>query len=327
MIIKPFNKKLAQLTQILSDGNYHSGSELGAKLQITRSAIWKMIKKLQGYGVSLHSTQSNGYLLAEPLLLLDPKTIKQGLSLEAAVTVLESITSTNDYFRLTKSFSNKKIHFCFSEEQTKGRGRRQRVWHSPFGKNIYLSCRYPIQKDLSELAGLSLIVGLAIKAMLASLNLPEASVKWPNDLMLGEKKIAGVLIDVQAESHSISIATIGIGLNVNVTAINRASIDQSWTSLRDQQKTFLDRNKIAILLAKSLLTYMKRFERTGFSAFSKEWSAADFLAGKKLTFQHHDDSITGTALGINDQGHLLLKLASGRVQAYSSGDAYLVRTR
>lgn len=325
MNTKPFNKKLAQLAQILSDGDCYSGSELGAKLKVTRSAVWKMIKKLQDYGVSIHSTPGTGYKLSEPLLLLDPKIIKKELSAEVAITVLESITSTNDFFKLRASAANKTIHCCFAEEQTKGRGRRQRSWHSPFGKNIYLSCRYPIQKDLSELAGLSLVVGLAVKSMLALVRLPECAVKWPNDVMCGEKKIAGVLIDVQAESHSGSIATIGIGLNVNVTAKNRSHIEQAWTSLRDEKKTFLDRNKIATLLIQSLLDYVKRFEQAGLSAFAKEWKATDFLAGKKITFQHHEGSISGTAMGVNEQGHLLLKLADSKVQSFSSGDVSRVR--
>lgn len=325
MNIKPFNKKLVQLAQLLSDGNAHSGSELGAKLNVTRSAVWKMIKKLEGYGVFVHPSQSRGYILDEPLLLLDPNVIQRQLVDDVRVTVLESISSTNDYFKLTKSSPHSKIECCLAEEQTKGRGRHQRSWHSPFGKNIYLSCYYPIQKDISELAGLSLVIGLAVRSMLKSFSALECWLKWPNDLLCHEKKIAGILIDVQAESHSVSLVTIGIGLNVNTTTKKKGipQIEQPWTSLHDEKNELFDRNKVAVALIQSILKYVRRFEQHGLFVFMEEWKEADILAGKKVILHRSHDQISGTVFGINDQGHLLLKLPHQRIESFSSGDVSL----
>lgn len=352
MNIKPFNQKLVQLTQLLNNSQPHSGSELGAKLHVTRSAIWKMMKKLEGYHIAIQPSQRDGYLLQEPLLLLDPDLIKNQLSYDVPVTVLESISSTNDYFKLTQpslpdsplppkaSLANAKkrdivvpiatspspaeVRFCLAEEQTKGRGRHHRSWNSPFGKNIYLSCYYPIQKDMSELSGLSLVVGLAVRSMLRSCYSLNVSLKWPNDILCQGKKIAGILIDVQAESHSISVATIGIGLNVNVTTQEEnAPSHFLWTSLREEKKALFDRNTVAAALIQSLTTYVKLFEKHGLSFFKEEWQESDPLIGKNILLHRSHDTVAGVALGINDQGHLLLQLSDQKIQAFSSGDVSL----
>lgn len=325
MKIKPFNQKLAQLTQLLNDGNYHDGNVLGKTLNITRSAVWKMIKKLEQYDIAIDAIQSNGYALKEPLILLEPNEIKKSLSHEHNIelTVLESTDSTNAYFKTQPKIKTitKTIKCCLSEQQTQGRGRLNRVWHSPFGKNIYLSCYYPFQKDISELAGLSLVVGLSTLAALRSLGLThDICTKWPNDLLCGNKKMAGILIDIQAESHGVSDVTIGIGLNVNML-----SAEQTWTSLAEETGHLWDRNHVAAVLLEHLLTYMRRFEQQGFAVFIDEWMASDSLMKKTVTLNHANNFITGEVIGINPQGHLLLRLSDGHVHAFSSGDATLVK--
>ncbi len=328
MKIKPLNKKLIQLVKLLSDGNYHDGNVLGESLKITRSAVWKMIKKLEQYGITVDSIRSNGYALQESLILLEPNRIKKSLTYELELTVLESVDSTNNF--LKNQTKKSPIRGCFSEHQTQGRSRLNRTWHSPFGKNLYFSCGYLFQKDVSELAGLSLAVSLSIFNTLQTLGITEEmSVKWPNDVLCHNKKIAGVLIDVQAESHGVTNVIIGIGLNVNMlhSDIKQSDemINQAWTSLQEEKKVSYDRNYVAAILVQCLLEYLNRFEQYGFQDFTEEWKQTDALAKKNVTLNYNNHLITGEVLGINPQGHLLLRQNDGTIRAFSSGDASLLK--
>jgi len=328
MNIKPLSKNLVELVNLLRDGNCHDGNSLGQRLNVTRSAVWKMIKRLEQYGISIHSTRGNGYALTESLMLLDADQIKKAVSYPIELILLESVDSTNNFLKTQKK--KKHMSCCFAEHQTQGRGRLDRQWHSPFGKNIYFSCNYLFQKDVSELAGLSSTISLAILETLRQLNLADgATVKWPNDVLYHHKKISGVLIDVQAESHGITNAVIGIGLNVNMTDSDiersNAVLTQPWTSLQTESNVSYDRNPIAALLTQNLLNYMHRFEKKGFHDFMDEWKASDALVNKNIALEHYHEVIHGKALGINFQGHLLLRKTDGTIHAFSSGDTSILK--
>lgn len=314
-----------QLVDILNDGHYHDGTTIGETLNITRSAIWKAIKKLQNYGVKVDSIKGKGYSLLEPLILLNQKLIKQNLSQKNIdITIFETINSTNDF--LKKIPCNQKLNICLAEQQTQGKGRLGRNWHSPFGQNIYLSCAYPFQKDVSELAGLSLVVSLAIVKTLENYGLPNAiSVKWPNDIFYDHKKISGNLIEIQAESHGICHAIIGIGINVNMMEDEEESISQPWISLRKITASYIDRNQLCILLIENLMNYLKQFEEQGLPSFIEIWNAADILMKKEISLKTGDKKITGKAMGINNIGHLILKLKDGTTQTFSSGDTTVLK--
>lgn len=270
-------------------------------------------------------------------MLLKASSIETILSdNEVNIIVLKSIDSTNHYFKtedFKKLSAGKKIHCCFSEEQTQGRGRLNRSWHSPFGQNIYLSCYYPLKKSMSELSGLSLVVGLAIVSALKSLGLTHhIRVKWPNDVLCHQKKMAGILIDIMDKHDDFCSVILGIGLNVNMMPedidSSPDSITQSWTSLREEFGIEFDRNHVAAVLLQKVLTYVRDFDQEGLSVFLKEWSAVDFLKGQEVTLQYQNSvSMMGEAMGINSNGHLLLRLPDGNVQAFSSGEASLKKKK
>src|SRR3990167_5786654 len=193
---KKLQQNLIKLVTILNDGEYHDGNSIGQTLQLTRSAVWKTIKKLQNYGIKIDSIKGKGYTLVEPLLLLDPLIIKNKIYDSIDLMVFETIDSTNLYL---KQFKNcKQVKVCLAEQQTAGKGRFERAWHSPFGKNIYMSCRYPFKKDISELAGLSLLTSLSVIKTLNDIGIKDhLFVKWSNDIVFDGKKLAGNLIEVQ----------------------------------------------------------------------------------------------------------------------------------
>lgn len=321
---KKIQDNLIKLVKILNDGQYHDGDSIGEKLQLTRSAVWKSIKKLQNYGIKIDSIKGKGYLLQESLLLIDQNEVKNNIANNIEITVFETIDSTNHYLKQFKNNKHPKI--CIAEQQTAGKGRLNREWHSPFGKNIYLSCLYPFQKDVSELAGLSLLTSLAVVKTLNEMGVKNhLSVKWSNDIVIDSKKLAGNLIEVQAETHAACQAIIGIGLNVNMLHDEDNNISQHWTSVRHILNRYMDRNDLCIRLINHLMSYLKIFETKGFEIFVDEWNKVDYLKNKFISLNIFNEKVVGKVLGINAQGYLLLQLPDGNVRVCSSGEASLIR--
>lgn len=322
-MIKKQNNNLNKIVTILSDGNYHDGNTIGDRLQMTRSAVWKAIKKLESYGVPIDSVKRKGYALKNPLILLDRNKIKTQVTQKIDLSLFESIASTNDYLRtLVKP---KGIKVCIAEQQTNGKGRLGRNWYSPFGKNIYLSCLFPFQKDLSELAGLSLVVSLAITAALKSFGVSETlCVKWPNDVLYDGKKIAGNLIEIQAETHGVSTVIIGIGVNVNMLE-DEKQIREPWISLQKILHDYIDRNLVCARLINELLAHLHEFSVNGFSVFAKHWAQTDCLTNRQITLHNLQKKIEGKSLGVNHQGNLLLQLSNGDIATFSSGDTSVLK--
>ena len=278
MINKIENSSLVKISELLSDGQYHDGTSIGKKCGITRAAVWKIIKKFEEYGIEIQSVKGKGYLLKTPLILLDAHKIKKNIKKSSIIIdVLEKVASTNDYLKNHFSQDNK-IKICISEMQSKGRGRFNRQWHSPFGQNIYFSCAYSFQKDMSELSGLSLITGLGVCNAIESITqLNSLSIKWPNDIVVYQQKIAGILIDIHAESNGFCNAIIGIGINVNMQHAAKKEIDQPWSSLQKITGNYIDRNLLCAALINFLINYLERFSTFGLSDFIDEWKEKDCL--------------------------------------------------
>lgn len=257
-------------------------------------------------------------------IFLNASLIQQALPQGIDVAVLQTTASTNDFFIHRKLESNKKMHCCLAEQQTCGRGRADRSWHSPFAKNIYLSCCYFSEKSLKELPKLSLIVSLAIIAALKSFGFSQLiNVKWPNDILFNHRKLAGILIEKKEKKKII----IGIGLNVNMSSDEDSKINQPWTSLHRETGEVFNRNFLAITLIQELFQYIQRFEKIGFSCFLDEWQKNDALIGTLVRFQYAQKKLHGKVLGINVHGQLVLELDDGKIHAFSSGEVYLVNVQ
>jgi len=323
MAKKP-HESLAKIVHILSDGRYHDGTSIGESVQMTRSAVWKTIKKLVNYGVKIDSVKGKGYILPEPLVLLDINNIKKNIANNMDIVLFETIDSTNHYLKSFKNIKTPKV--CIAEKQTHGKGRFNREWYSPFGKNLYFSCLYPFQKDVSELAGLSLLTSLAIVKTLQHFGIQDLlSVKWSNDVVHDNKKISGNLIEVQAETHAACQAIIGVGINVNMLHDDSQAISQQWTSLGKILGQSVDRNVLCSVLINYLLAYLQRFDTGGFAPFVKEWNELDCLMNKTISLNNVNNQFVGRMLGINNQGYLLLELPNGDVRTFSSGETTILK--
>ncbi len=326
--MRALNPNLVKLVQLLHDGEFHDGTSIGEQLQISRASVWKLIKKLEQYQIPITSTKGKGYRIETPLLLLDESGIKSQLQHKSIkVCILEKIASTNDYLK-NFTHNNNKIIASLAEYQSAGKGRLERQWHSPFAENIYLSLLIPFNNDFSELSGLSLITALAVcQAIETAIDLPDAeiSVKWPNDILVAGHKLAGILLEIQAESNGASQLIIGVGINVNMTAATKKDIAQNWTSLYKLCNKYLDRNILAAKLIDTLVDYVSRFVATGLADFMQEWRKRDCLHNKNICISNGKHKTCGTYAGINAHGYLKIKNAADEILTFSAGDATIAK--
>lgn len=316
--MKFLNDNLVRICSILSDLNFHDGESIGAKLNVTRSSVWKSIKKLKEYGVDIISVKNKGYCLHDSLLLIDKeKIIKDIANPNLNIDMFESIDSTNNY--LKQSISSAKRRIAISECQINGRGRMGRTWHSPFGKNIYLSYSYLFDKDISQLHGLSLVVGIAVISAIKEIGIESdlLKLKWPNDGVYMGQKFMGNLVELISENHGYTKAIIGIGINVNMND-DSIEINQEWTSLRKITNKNIDRTNLCISLIHNLNYCLEQFEKYGLNYFNNQWLELDGLKGLNISL--NNNQINGTAHGIDQLGNLLVKLDNNMVKSFSSGE-------
>jgi len=326
MPTKKVNANLIAVVDILNDLKFHDGNSIGEKLGISRNAVFKFIKRLKSYDVQVEAIKSKGYKLLKPLILLNPEVVLPKLiSPTITVDIVESVDSTNNY--LKPYFTSLEPRVCIAERQTRGRGRFNRLWHSPFAENLYLSFQYRFNKELSELSGLSLVASLAALKTVKAFCHPESlGVKWPNDITYRGIKFVGCLVELQAEANGTACAIIGVGMNANMQHDKKnTDIGTSWTSIREISGQYVDRNQLAAELINNLYSYISKFETSGLSIFLKEWEAADCLSGKTVTVENQGEETTGLAQGINLQGQLLIKLDNGVVHPFSSGHTSIVK--
>lgn len=333
MTTKTLHPKIKSLLTILYDQAFHDGSSLGCQLGVSRTAIWKFIAQLEKYGIAIESVKGKGYRLQEPMVLLDVDEIKNHINNAAfnqsiQIDVFSEINSTNDYTTdmarlLGASACNASamVYACLAEMQHQGRGRLNRQWFSPFGVNLYFSSLYEFKKDIGELGGLSLIVSIAIIKTLEDLNIHKGiKIKWPNDIMFEDKKLAGILIEIIAETNGTVKAIIGIGINVNMSQPLLMTVNKPCTSLKQICNENIDRNLLAAKLIINLNNLLSQFAGSNLANWQQEWKNYDYLSQKKISIISQDQKIYGTVFGINEKGFLLLEHQDGTIKAYSSGD-------
>lgn len=314
-----------KLLKILSDGNFHTGSEIGEILGVTRAAIWKLIQSLKEQGLEVQAQTKLGYRILGGIELLNARTIKKFLPSDyhlylQKTKIFDEINSTNTYLLEQASQGLKGPQFCLAESQHSGRGRFNREWLSPFGKNIYLSLLWHFPGDLSTLSGLSLVIAIAIIQALNKYGIEDICLKWPNDVLWNNHKLAGTLIELRGESNTACDAVIGIGLNVELPKLLKRAIKQPIADLSEIIKKQPERNKLIALLIESLIDTLTLFQREGLLPFIKLWKTLDKNFNQEITLYAQEQCIVGINRGINEQGLLLLEDAQGKIRAFSSGE-------
>lgn len=309
------------LLRLLQDGQFHSGEELGAAIGVSRAAIWKRLQALEAeFDLSIHKVRGRGYRLEAPLSLLASDA--PGLSVGWPVTLLQQVDSTNAEALRRLSSGVEPPFLVVAEQQTAGRGRRGRSWVSPYGENLYYSLVLRITGGMRQLEGLSLVVGLALLQAIRDAGVVEAGLKWPNDLLVGGRKIAGILLELSGDPADVCHVVIGIGVNINMRVVSGDVIDQPWTSVRQVLGSQVDRNRFVGDLNAQLGRYLEQHRLDGFSALREQWEANHLWQGRTVTLAAGAQSIEGRVLGVDDTGALRLEV-DGAERVFSGGELSL----
>lgn len=309
-----------KVIDILSDGQFHSGEELASLFGITRAGVNKYIKLIREWGISLTSIQGKGYRLTHSLDLLKIAKIEQYYSALSRqpinFEVIPVIDSTNQHL-LNQLNSLSSGFACAAEYQQAGRGRRGRQWFSPFGSNLYLSMYWRLEQGPAAAMGLSLAIGIVVANVLRELSQQDIKVKWPNDLYLNDKKLAGILVEIAGKTGDVAHIVMGMGINLNMHDPNEQIVNQAWSNLG-----CVDRNLLVAKLLHELRNALIRFEQKGLSAFISQWQQLDNFVDRPVKLIVGETIIRGIAKGINAQGALLLE-QDGIVKPFIGGEISL----
>ncbi|WP_428354324.1 bifunctional biotin--[acetyl-CoA-carboxylase] ligase/biotin operon repressor BirA [Methyloprofundus sp.] len=320
------NKK--RLLQILSDGLFHSGTELAEQLGLSRSAIWKQINGLEELGIEVTAVNGKGYRLQAAIELLDHACIFSLLSPETRQSLVEleihdQIDSTNRYLlALSHSNSDTSAVCCLAEQQTAGKGRRGKQWVSPFGHNVYASLVWKFQQGPASLSGLSLAIGVAVINTLKICGIHDAGLKWPNDIYWQQRKLGGILVEVSGESDGPCHAVIGLGLNFYLPEQEGAQILQDWVDIQQILGSAhqLSRNQFLASLIEQLIAVTNNYTLASFALYREQWRQFDCMLGQQVNLFIGTTQIEGTVMGIDDNGLLLLQTETGETRSFASGE-------
>lgn len=304
-----------KLIRLLADGETHSMSECIKILGINHTDITKYIQLVHSWGVDILTTPINSYYLHRPLHLLDKSKIIKNLP-DGRLTVLTLTDSTNQYF-IKRIGLLKSGDACIAEHQAAGRGKRGCLWISPFGKNIYLSLYWRLKYSPTAAIGISLMIGVVIAGILKRHGANDVRLKWPNDLYLNNRKLAGILIEITGIVGCTSHIVIGTGINLamNEHDHNR-KISYNWISLQEVGID-INRNILVAELVAGLRETMMDFERHGFAPFVSYWQELDYFYNRPVKLLMNNQEIKVIARGINDHGAILIE-QKGKIKPYSS---------
>lgn len=312
-----------------------TGDALAGASGQTRAAVWKRIEALRRAGIAIAARPGRGYLLAQPLDLLDGAAIRATLgpaqALARTVEVAWTLDSTNSELLRRRPRGAEGAEILLAERQTGGRGRRGRSWASPLAAHLYLSVARGFGGGLARLGGLSLVAGVATVDALHALGVTCVRLKWPNDLVVagpdGLRKLGGLLIEGSGEHAGPARAVIGLGLNVRMPASVAAAIDQPWCDLAGllDADALVSRNALAAAVLRQLLPALQEFDAAGLAPFLPRYAAYDALAGQPVVLQAPAGEQRGTALGVADDGALRLRLDDGREQRVHAGEVSVRR--
>ncbi len=264
------------LLHLLGNGQFHSGEDIAKKIAVSRANVWHYINELDTLGLfdtPILRVRGRGYQLPYPIDWLDANTIRQLLlhttyPIPFHVHIFNQLSSTNSYLMQHDQACSGDV--VLTEWQTEGRGRRGKQWQAKIGGSLTFSLLWRFEQDAQRLAGLSLVIGIALVRALAAFDIP-VQLKWPNDLIIDYHKLGGILIELKGDLSGPCDAVIGIGLNIDLPRSLYDSIDQPIIDLKKLTKTPPSRNQLVAEILKQLGMLLPEFAQHGFTPFKTEW--------------------------------------------------------
>jgi len=305
-----------------------SGAELAEQLKISRAAIWSRIEELRRAGFDISASPHFGYrIVGEPdALLADDLLVRLGKTkvIGRDIHVFKQTTSTNDVIEKLARDGVKEGVVIFAESQTRGRGRLGRKWISPARKGLWFSILLRPDLHPQETTQLTVASATALRRAIQSETGLKPEIKWPNDILIGGKKVAGILTELSAELDKVRYVILGIGIDVNLDADELpAELKKIATSLKIESGGTISRAELATVILRALDEDYSRICAGEFAAVADEWEENCATIGKNVTVQIGDRKIRGRAESLDDDGALLLRTEHGHLERITGGDVTL----
>jgi BirA family biotin operon repressor/biotin-[acetyl-CoA-carboxylase] ligase len=313
-----------QLLNLLADGEFHSGEVLATHLGVSRASVFNALADVAEYGVVLQRIRGKGYRLARTWQRLAAEEVSRCLGKDTKhfdVEVLAQATSSNTLLLQRAALGAASGSVLGVELQTAGRGRLERAWHSGLGNALTFSLLWRFDCGLNALSGLSLAVGVAIVRALNKLGAQGVQLKWPNDILTAQGKLAGVLIEAQGDMLGPCAVVIGIGLNYNSpSSLSAQKIDQPVSALDEICSQLPTQNQLLAELLKELASVLNEFSKNGFATLRTEWEQYHAHKNKLIQLRMPDGKIiSGIARGVSENGELCLENTQG-LRRFNSGE-------
>lgn len=320
-------------SQILSslrqagDGSV-AGTDLSERLGISRAAIWARIEDLRKHGYEIEASPHLGYrLLSTPDLLHADDLLarmKGQVTIGRDIRVFEETTSTNDVVEKLARDEVKEGVVVFAESQTKGRGRLGRKWISPKGKGLWFSVLLRPELRPTAVTQLTIAAASALRRAIHSVTGVNAQIKWPNDILIGGKKVAGILTELRAELDTVKYIILGMGVDVNQTAHEfPPELRSIATSLRVESGSAVSRSELAAMILQELDADYTRIKQGRFAKVAEEWERHCSLLDHHVVIRIGERQITGRAEALDEDGALLVRTQHGRLERIIGGDVSL----
>lgn len=311
------------LSLLRESGDYVSGQELCEHFGVTRAAVWKAINQLKKEGYDIDAVQNRGYRLVSERELYGKNELESRIRTRWAgrnVVFYEITDSTNVQAKRLAEQGAVEGTLVVAEEQTAGRGRRGRDWRSPAGSNIYFTLLLRPEYATDCASMVTLVMALAVREAVQEICGMDAGIKWPNDVVMGGKKVTGILTEMSLEGMEIQHVVIGVGINVKEQTFPAEIADRA-TSLEEAAGKPVSR---AALLQKIMehfeVDYEKFLQTKDLSLLKQGYNGALVNLGREVRVLDPAGEYSGTALGINEKGELLVRTADGSVKEVYAGE-------
>jgi BirA family biotin operon repressor/biotin-[acetyl-CoA-carboxylase] ligase len=317
------------LRELLSAGPDHvSGQELARQLRVSRVAIWAQLHKLERQGFRFEASRSRGYRLVRTPGTLHPALIQAYLDRRGrapGLVCLDRIDSTNTEGERRLAAGEHTPLVILAREQTQGRGRLGRAWHSADRGNLYASFVFRPQLAPAHLQDFTLWLGLNLCELVENFCQLRPGLKWPNDLLVDGRKAGGLLTEARVDADQVRDLIFGVGLNVNGRATDLpAELRRTAVSLADAAGAPLDFNRFAAAVVGRVLVACREFTEGDYrDKFADLWKRYDILRNRHVTLAQGNRTVRGTARGIDDEGSLIVRLDTGRTERFRAGEVTL----
>ena len=313
-----------------ADGGSVSGVELAQKLGVSRATISGRINELRALGYDIEAGPHSGYRLLGAPDLLHADDLLSRLDKAAVIgrdiRVFQETTSTSDVIeKLARDAVDEGV-VVFAESQTKGRGRLGRKWISPSRKGLWFSVLLRPRMRLQDCTQLTIASGAALRRAIQHTTGLEARIKWPNDILIRSRKVAGILTEMRAELDVVSYVMLGIGVDVNLTASDfPTDLRKTATSLKIELGSTVARADLAAAILKELEKDYARIRKGDFEMVADEWEAHCDTLGHEVVIRMGAREVRGRAESLGEDGALLVRTQHGHLETVIGGDVTLVR--